>query len=84
MASFKVNFKELREKRRIADRRRQLPIIEISDHTGLSRLTLARYENGERLKALDAGSVVALMRYFNVPFEELVTIYESDTQKVGA
>lgn len=77
MPAFRINFRELRDARRRAEGRRQLPIVEISDKTGLSRATLARYERGEQLDALDATAVVALMRYFGVSFDELVTLQEN-------
>lgn len=74
MATFHINIEKLRELRRKAEGRRYLPLIEISDKSGVSRITISKYQRGAKLQTLDAESIAGLMSYFGCDLDDLVSI----------
>jgi transcriptional regulator with XRE-family HTH domain len=68
--------KEMRDKRRITQR-------EIARETGLARATIGSWMSHEGMPRLDAGTVKALMDYFDCSIENLVTVESDEGQMVA-
>ncbi len=77
MGAFKANLEALRLAHKEKKKLRTLPILEISEVTGISRYTLTRWQKGEKLKTLDADVALTLMDYFGCELSDLVTIVEN-------